>query len=523
LAANYRYYSGDEDHELQERQFFEDKRRQPGISFPSALKQQHVLIIRLDLNPEVTTDKVRSGLKSLCSIFENIYSRERKILEIGKDGEEVYLDLSVFNFTSTIGFGQPFFEKLDIPRWNRPNFLHSMPNHLELGDPLAYTLRQTDILIQLASSSDYINRWIYEYSSETSGHGVGSSSTFSSYAEADTQKADIVSAIQEWASVQDLHVGFQRVDGRNLLGFKDGISNPHGLQLNDVVWTIEAEESNLLADGTYMVFQKIEHDLEKWRKLPEEEQEKLIGRSKGTGLLLGTLTKIEDQELADQIRSKNAIEAADAKRRLKELLDPQRNPFTTLSRGEIVNSDRIKVMCPVWSHARKSNPREADDSPSKVIFRRGYLYSDADSGSYLKSGLLFICFQKNIGEGFEFIKKNWLNNKDFPIPRSRPFFNESESLARRSHARFSEEELIGLSMEQRKALGLVGETFRKALEETRDIDTQNTGRDGLTGPSKLGVHPRNLFFATRTLGGGYYFVPPIPNKDISLIGESFFS
>ena len=31
-----------------------------------------------------------------------------------------------------------------------------------------------------------------------------------------------------------------------------------------------------------------------------------------------------------------------------------------------------------------------------------------------------------------------------------------------------------------------------------------------------------ISFDTLTLGGGYYFVPPIPNKRISDIGEQFF-
>ena len=37
----------------------------------------------------------------------------------------------------------------------------------------------------------------------------------------------------------------------------------------------------------------------------------------------------------------------------------------------------------------------------------------------VSSGLLFICFQKNIARGFEYIKKELLNNKNFPVPQSR--------------------------------------------------------------------------------------------------------
>jgi hypothetical protein len=90
--------------------------------------------------------------------------------------------------------------------------------------------------------------------------------------------------------VTDFHACFQRIDGKNLLGFNDGISNPFRLS-NSVIWTTKEDEGGKFQDGTYMVFQKIEHDLENWQRLPEEKQEHWIGRSKGTDLLLGTLPK----------------------------------------------------------------------------------------------------------------------------------------------------------------------------------------------------------------------------------------
>lgn len=55
-------------------------------------------------------------------------------------------------------------------------------------------------------------------------------------------RADIVTAIAGWATVTDIHVGFQRLDGRNLLGFNDGVSNPRpgsGDKFDSVVWTRE--------------------------------------------------------------------------------------------------------------------------------------------------------------------------------------------------------------------------------------------------------------------------------------------
>ena len=56
-----------------------------------------------------------------------------------------------------------------------------------------------------------------------------------------------------------------------------------------------------------------------------------------------------------------------------------------------------------------------------------------------------------------------------------------------------------------------------------DPDSKNTGKDGLSGPSELGVYPQGERSITFTLGGGYYFIPPIPNKKISDISEQFFT
>jgi hypothetical protein len=53
-------------------------------------------------------------------------------------------------------------------------------------------------------------------------------------------------------------------------------------------------------------------------------------------------------------------------------------------------------------------------------------------------------------------------------------------------------------------------------------EDQNTGKEGLAGPSELGVYPEEEVVITTPVGGGYYFIPPIPNKRISNISEQFF-
>ena len=67
-------------------------------------------------------------------------------------------------------------------------------------------------------------------------------------------------------------------------------------------------------------------------------------------------------------------------------------------------------------------------------------------------------------------------------------------------------------------LSLPRKKSNKPISQTH----RTQGREGLSGPSKLGVNPTGEYNVTVTLGGGYYFVPPIPGKDLTRISEQFF-
>lgn len=78
-------------------------------------------------------------------------------------------------------------------------------------------------------------------------------------------------------TVDEVH-GFKFFDDRDLLGFVDGTENPAG-QAADVA-TLIGDEDPLFAGGSYMIVQKYLHDMERWNKVPVEEQENIIGRHK---------------------------------------------------------------------------------------------------------------------------------------------------------------------------------------------------------------------------------------------------
>lgn len=85
--------------------------------------------------------------------------------------------------------------------------------------------------------------------------------------------------------VDEVH-GFQYFDDRDLIGFVDGTENPVGAERTDA--TIVGDEDRAFAGGSYVIVQKYLHDLSKWRAIPVERQEAIIGR-----------TKLEDIELDD--------------------------------------------------------------------------------------------------------------------------------------------------------------------------------------------------------------------------------
>jgi hypothetical protein len=190
----------------------------------------------------------------------------------------------------------------------------------------------------------------------------------------------------------------------------------------------------------------------------------------------------------------------------KNLYDKQKDPEENFFDGFRFHYKNIQLECPIWSHVRMANPRKALEGLKRLIFRRGYLYMEGGSNGRFSSGLLFICFQRDIKNGFEYIKTNFLNDKNFPLPEDRKFSPREQW--------------------ERRLRGQLGTNSQKSKVGINTLssepDSNGTGKDGLSRPSELGIFPRGLFPITVSQGGGYYFVPPIPKRIIADIAEQFF-
>lgn len=89
-------------------------------------------------------------------------------------------------------------------------------------------------------------------------------------------------------SIDEVH-GFRYFDGRAIIGFVDGTENPEPEIAAE--YALVGDEDAQFRGGSYAFIQKYTHDMQKWRALSDEEQERVIGRK-----------KFNDVELSDEVK-----------------------------------------------------------------------------------------------------------------------------------------------------------------------------------------------------------------------------
>lgn len=94
--------------------------------------------------------------------------------------------------------------------------------------------------------------------------------------------------------VEDHTTGIRYFDSRDLLGFVDGTENPTGRGAHSAA-LIDPIQDPDFAGGSYVTVQKYLHDMDAWKALGTEEQERVIGR-----------TKLDDIELPDDVKPTNS-------------------------------------------------------------------------------------------------------------------------------------------------------------------------------------------------------------------------
>lgn len=267
-------------------------------------------------------------------------------LDSGIMGPEIYPD----NLTITVSVGTSLFDERFGLQAQKPLHLQTMtrfPN-----DSLDAALCHGDLLLQICANTN-----------ETVIHAL----------------RDIIKHSPDLLSVRWKREGFisahsARSRGKetpiNLLGFKDGTANPKTSDkplMDQVVWVGDkAGEPAWAVGGSYQAVRIIRFHVEFWDRTPLQEQQTIFGRDKHSGAPLGMKHEHDEPDYAK---------------------DPQ---------GELIKMD---------AHIRLANPR-TPQTQSNLMLRRGYSYSLGVSNSgQLEMGLLFVCYQANLEQGFLTVQK----------------------------------------------------------------------------------------------------------------------
>lgn len=256
--------------------------------------------------------------------------------------------------STAVSFGRSFFVAGDVPRFGldpmqTPIGLRPAINVPGLADPLP----AADLLFYVMSTSEAPVATFLDGLSATRTLGL----------------SGVV-----------LERGFQPGDRREVFGFLDGLRNVRSSDRHRVIYVdreTTPEEPRWTEDGSYLAYLKVPQDLDRWRQLPPEERERIMGRRESDGSRL------------DLPPGSNAHAEADFG-------------------GEPPSSA---------SHVRKSGPRGARDVLQ--IFRRGVPYLTLNPDGRPTAGLHFVSFQGSPDQ-FEVILQRWMLNPAFPATGAGP-------------------------------------------------------------------------------------------------------
>lgn len=179
-------------------------------------------------------------------------------------------------------------------------------------------------------------------------------------------------------SVRYSQLGFGRTSStstgqqtpRNMMGFKDGTANIKAEDagvMNAQVWVQPGDGPSWMTGGSYLVSRRIRMLIEPWDSTPLTEQQRVIGRAKGSGAPLGKTGEFDALDFT--------AKGADG----QPVIDAQ-------------------------AHVRLAH---ASHNNGAVLLRRGYSFTDGtDSLGRLDAGLFFLAYQRDPRRQFVTIQRS---------------------------------------------------------------------------------------------------------------------
>jgi len=280
-------------------------------------------------------------------------------------------------------------------------------------------------------------------------------------------------------------------------GYADGISQPNffkdnensGSQFSDAPLNLVLIQDPFgksgVSFGSFLVFRKLEQNVRGFKKAE-------LALSKALGLsskLVGAMAVGRFEDGTPLILQPNDGQ-------------PGLNNFD-------YQGDRQGLRCPFQAHIRKSNPRlesvreggpfaqSEEQELGHRIARRGVTYGGplSDFSQNINSlpesgvGLLFICYQSDIWEQFEFIQRFWCNNPKFlePDMNDNPYYDRT-----------------GLDAVVGQRQGNQQDPLIEEIPQPPKNWPESYGQPTL----KPDIAPENEFGQFVTLKGGEYFFSP---------------
>ncbi|WP_433508303.1 iron uptake transporter deferrochelatase/peroxidase subunit [Pseudonocardia halophobica] len=330
---------------------------QAGIVTPA---QDRLHFVAMDLT---TTDRaeVQRLLQKWTTAAERMTAGQ-EVTENGAVGLNKYspptdtgeaLGLPAASLTLTVGFGASFFEKLGLQD-RMPSGLAPLPAFT--GDNLDPARSGGDICLQACADDPQV-----------AVHAI----------------RNLVRMGFGTTSVRWSQLGFGRTSStstaqdtpRNLFGFKDGTNNlkaEEPTELDANVWVQPGDGPEWMTGGSYLVARRIRMHIEIWDRTSLDEQEQIVGRSKGEGNPLSGQKEFDLADFAAKGTDGQPAIATDA-------------------------------------HIRLAS---AETQNGAKMLRRGYNFVDGSDGSgHLDAGLFFLAFVRNPQTQFVPIQRA-LANKD---------------------------------------------------------------------------------------------------------------
>ena len=331
--------------------------------------QERLTIVTADICTKNRSRSERRGdlIRILKKISEYAYKQMRRTASREKLRPLAFVDVPVsYRVTVTVGFGRNLFisptgeDRFGISGCI-PRSLRIMPSFPDADDVDFDPHKDAaDLILIVQSDHSYVNTAVAR---------------------------DFAIKLDDQLVARRIEQGFARPDTRELLGFDDGTNNLKASEdIDNLVFVAEGDdEPDWCVNGSYLIYRKHIHNLQKWAKQSKEQQEQLFGRHKKDGTPLSERTATDDPKMPVYGRGGSG-------------------------RGTPPTSHIFKAM------PRRNGPDFMGVSDlDRRILRRGYPFFDSlDDDGNLEAGLQFMAFMKDARTHFEWAFEMWMMNKDFP-------------------------------------------------------------------------------------------------------------